>query len=667
MNFEELAQDSGRALAHAAAQLHPPSLTDISSRHRRAALAAGAVGMAALLVGAVAVAGAINRDGPAVPPATSFSTATTMRAEPAPDPVVVDLLDGSRLEAISGLDLELSGYFFFLDQPELGGVTNVYVTPVEDPTEAAAAESAEFEADLGSGVQVWRGSGAGDPLFMSVDLGGWVVFLHVGWDTPPDSADLLALADELRGEVTDHGVILPNRDIETFTTYLESPDTENQIYLGIGECLRELVPGSEVVEHPERGEVIRGSNYASWCDTANDLEVRVHGDSGFVFHRLGGLTLRRSHPNSQPTTTTASPPPTPPSTTPAPPESTVSSIPIDQDVSLRVLAVRPNNPSLAVIDLAERTTTIYPPGAHALPLDATDGAVATPEGDWIIRTSGIARLFANSLDQVDQVLGPNPPREISGYSPALRVVPITNGDRAWLVQPGITFGAEHHPTLVDLVSVSGGSTLLSIETDGSAFPVGATNTGVVLNVHDWRDTGNGFVTEPGTELVVHVLEDGTTVPIGEGRAIAASATRVVRVASDRLLVSTPDGNSELEVANPSEGTWIGIGGPMIPSDAMPFQTVSPDGSEVLVSLGRQLDANGAPADSELLAVDLLDGTARTIAEFDGATPFATWSSDGRWIALFWQDDITLIEADDPRSQLFLEDVVPEDHFPLAAG
>src|SRR5690606_24808954 len=259
------------------------------------------------------------------------------------------------------------------------------------------------------------------------------------------------------------------------------------------------------------------------------------------------------------------------------------------------------------------------------------------------------------------------PREISSYAPALRVVPAPDSDRAWLVQPGLTAGGDDYPTLVDLVRVSDGSTLLSTETEGSARPVAATGTGLVLNVNDWLDTGDGFVTEPGTELVVHVLEDGTTVPVGDGRAIAASPTRVVRIASDRLLVSGPDGSGAVEVVKPFEGTWIGIGGPMVPSDAMPFQTVSPDGSEVLVSLGRQLDANRKPGDSELIAVNLSDGAARTIAEFDGPTPFATWSSDGQWIALLWQDDITLIDADDPQIQIVLEDVVPDDHFPLAAG
>lgn len=665
MNFEEFAQHSGRALADAAAQLRPPSLAEISSRHRRTTLAAGAVGVAALLLGAVAVAASINRASPAVSPATSDSPTSTMVAEVAPV-TVIDLLDGSRLEVI-GPDLELTGYLFFLDRPELGGSTNVYLSPVDDPAKAAATESAELEADLGPGVQLWRGDREGQPLFMSVDLDGWIVFLHVGSDAPPNSEHLLALAEELRGEVTEHGVILPNHDTETFTTYLGSPGSENSIHLGIGECIREVIPGSETVEHPARGEVIQGDAYASWCDDANDLEVRVHGDADFVIHNVGGLKLSRTFPDPQPTTTSTSTPSTTPTTTLAPSESTVSSIPIHQDVSLRVLAVRPNNPSLAVIDLAERTTTIYPPGAHAMPLDATDGAVATPEGDWIIWTSGVASLFAGSLDQVDLVLGPNPPRDISSYAPALRVVPTPGADRAWLVQPGITYGQDHYPTLVDLVGVPDGSPLLSIETEGSAFPVAATDTGLVLNVHDWLDTGNGFVTEPGTEVAVHMLEDGTTVPIGEGRAIAASPTRVVRIASDRLLVSAPDGNGEVEVVKPFDGTWIGIGGPMIPSDAMPFQTVSPDGSEVLVSLGRQLDANGAPADSELLAVDLLDGTARTIGEFDGATPFGTWSSDGQWIALLWQDDITLIDTDDPQSQLFIEDVVPEDHFPLAAG
>jgi hypothetical protein len=331
------------------------------------------------------------------------------------------------------------------------------------------------------------------------------------------------------------------------------------------------------------------------------------------------------------------------------------------------LAVRSNNPSLALIDLSERTTTVYGPGAHALPRDATDGAVATASREWIIWTNGVARLFADALDHVDLVLGPSPPLQVSEFAPALRVVPAPDSRRAWLVQPGITYGENHHPTIVDLVDMDDGSVLIRTEADGSAFPVAATDQGLVLNRHSWLDTGDGFTTEPGSEVAILLNADGSTSQIGPGRALAASSNRVVRVASSRLLISDPDGSNEVEVSQPFDGTWVDIGGPGVPSDAMPFQTVSPDGSEVLISLGREFDVNRKAAYSELIAVDLSDGSTRSLAEFDGTTPNATWSSDGEWIALFWQDDVTLINASDPTVVIPLEDVVPPEHFPLAAG
>jgi hypothetical protein len=334
---------------------------------------------------------------------------------------------------------------------------------------------------------------------------------------------------------------------------------------------------------------------------------------------------------------------------------------------LQVLAVRPSNPSLAIIDLEERTTTVYPPGVHALPLDATDGAVATPDRGWIIWTNGVARLFTSSLDQVGVLLGPSPPREISGLAPALRVVPTPDGARAWLVQLGVSYGSSDYPTLIDLVDLADGSIILRVETDRTAIPVAGTASGLVFNAHDWLDTGDGFVSAPGTEFVFQMLEDGTMAPVGDGRAIGASPTRIVRIDSGRLLVSALDGSHEVQVSKPFDGTWIGIGGPMIPSDATPLQTVSPDGSELLVGLGRELDANGNPSYSELIAVRLADGTTRTIAGFDGSAPLATWSSDGAWIALFRQQDITLVNSNDPQIVTRLESVVPAEHSPIAAG
>jgi hypothetical protein len=663
VKFEDYAREAGEALAESGKRIQLPSLDEMSARRRRAGLVWGVVGLAAVAVGAIFLAGSLLDPDP-VPPAATL--ATTVPENVAVEPLIVDLLDGTQLEVRGAFDFSLSGYFFFLEIPELGGEKSVDVSPTIDPS-----SDGDLCADLGAGVQLWCADREGQPIFMSIDLGGWLVYLHVGWGTPPDSEFLVALADELRGQVTDNGVIIPGANLDMFRTYLAWQGGEGSIDIDVGQCIREVVPGAEVVSHPLRGDVIRADGYASWCEPDNDLEVRLHLPENMVDQLLDDLSLERTAPSPPPTSTTI---------VETPDGSLILPISLDEPVALKVLAVRPNNPSLAVIDLFERTTTVYPPGVHALPLDSTDGAVSTPDRNWIIWTNGVARLLTDSLDRVDVVLGPSPPREITGYAPALRVIPTPDGDRAWLVQPGITSGTDNYPTLVDLVDVDDASILLSVEADRASFPVGATDTGLVLNVHEWFDTGDGFVTEPGTEFTFHLLEDGTTIPIGEGVAIAASPTRVVRLAcepdptgcdpygrANRLLISAPDGSGEIEVAKPFDGTWLNIGGPMIPSDAMPFQTTSPDGSEMLVSLGADLDPNHVPSQSALVAVNLADGSVRTIAEVEGRTPFATWSSDGEWIALLWRQDITLINSANPQLRVDLEGVVPEDHWPLAAG
>ena len=368
------------------------------------------------------------------------------------------------------------------------------------------------------------------------------------------------------------------------------------------------------------------------------------------------------------TSPTTTQPPRSSSTTESPSEPTVTPIPIEEPVSLRVLAVRGNNPpSLAVVDLSEGKTTVYEMGVHALSADPVDGAVATPDADWIIWSNGIAYRFGDSLDAIDVQLGPDPPRQISGYAPALRVVPMPDGRRAWLVQPGITFGSDDYPTLVDLITLDDAASQLSVEVDGSAFPIASTNTGLILNTHRWFDTGDGFVTEPGSEATIQLTDDGTTTQVGTGLAIAASPTRIARMSNGDLVISDPDGGNQVQVAKPFEGTWIDLGGPMVPSDAMPLQTVSPDGSELVVSISQDLDANGNPAYSELIAVDLSDGSTRTLSQSDGRTPCATWSSDGEWIALLGRDDITLVNATDPNNIQSLEDVIPDEHYPLAGG
>ena len=201
----------------------------------------------------------------------------------------------------------------------------------------------------------------------------------------------------------------------------------------------------------------------------------------------------------------------------------------------------------------------------------------------------------------------------------------------------------------------------------------------MLNTERLVDTGDGWVTEAGSEHVVHILEDGKMVEVGPGRAIAASPTTILRLIcpannsgcdlhrNNELVLSDPDGTDQRTVRRSFDGTWMPVGGPSIPSDAMSLQTVSPDGSRLLIILGKDLDVNGLPARSELLIVDIDDGTTRVMAEFRGRTPLATWSHDGQWMAILEGNDIRLINVTNPETVITLARVIPQDHFPLAAG
>lgn len=345
---------------------------------------------------------------------------------------------------------------------------------------------------------------------------------------------------------------------------------------------------------------------------------------------------------------------------------------------LRVLAANPNGGSLAVIDLETGATKVYPRGAHAAPA-LFAGSVMTPSRQLVVWTYAPAALvFAASLGVIDVDITPDPMRSVSGIAPSLRVVPNHEGDRAWVVQPGIVTASSRYPTLVELVDLSDGRRILRAESDPNSFPIAATATGLVLNTEKLIDTGDGYVTDTGTERVLRLDQHGAIEDIGEGRAVAASRDLVIRVVcppntpecdlhrTNDLLVSRPDGTEQRTVVKPFDGIWFSVGGPIIPSDAMPLQTVSPDGSRLLISLSN-LDVNGIPTTSSLFILDLNQGNLGSVGEFAGPVPLATWSADGQWVAIFEGTDIRLIEVSDPDRILLLEDVIPADHYPLAAG
>lgn len=210
----------------------------------------------------------------------------------------IDLLDGSNLAVVAPSELRLSGYLFTIDVPGILS-SNVDLSHDVDPSDPNAVdEAAVLETNLGNGIRLWRADREGQPFYMTVDLGEWGAFLHVGNETAPQTDLLLSLADRLSGQASESGVVLQNESPEFFTTYLSNPDTSDQIHLGANQCVRELVPGAEIVEDPVRGEIIRGEGYASWCDEEANIEVMVHGDEQFVGQVLDGMTLNRTQPQA---------------------------------------------------------------------------------------------------------------------------------------------------------------------------------------------------------------------------------------------------------------------------------------------------------------------------------------------------------------------------------
>lgn len=356
---------------------------------------------------------------------------------------------------------------------------------------------------------------------------------------------------------------------------------------------------------------------------------------------------------------------------------TVEPLALPEEVPLKVLAVRtyPPPPSFVLIDLRARTRTLSEAEDHGLPGHSIDGAVITGRGETIVWQNGVARVLSVGSSRE---IGPHPVRQIPEAAPALRVVPTPDGGAAWLVQVGIDCCGIELPTLISLVDIVDGTVLLSASVDGKAIPEGATEDGLVLNTDELVETKGGWVTEPGSERIILLAEDGETTELAVGQAVGVGPDTILRLECanghrdcDLHVTSAIDGDDRL-VEPPIPGQWRSVSGPFVPSDTMPLNVVSPDGSRALISIGQDLDVNGTPARSTLVQVDLEDGSTWPLWSFDGGPPGATWSRDGRWIVLMKGSNITLRGAPGEggfglEDVFVLEGVVPDDHYVFAAG
>jgi WD40-like Beta Propeller Repeat len=223
---------------------------------------------------------------------------------------------------------------------------------------------------------------------------------------------------------------------------------------------------------------------------------------------------------------------------------------------------------------------------------------------------------------------------------AMWVVPATDGDTAWIVQPGL----EGDPTMLELRNIENGERLITAEADPGLAPVGATVDGLVFNT-----VGN---------QVVLFTNSGATLPLGNGRAIATNDTSVVALTCsgdlpagcEELWFGRTDETDIFYITQPDQGAWT------------PFETtlpvISPDGTKLLIGFGLPT--------TTVHMVDLVDGGVQPIAPYvPGMHP--AWSADGNWIALISDSDIDLINASDPTQVVPLRNVIPTGFVPIAAG
>ena len=325
--------------------------------------------------------------------------------------------------------------------------------------------------------------------------------------------------------------------------------------------------------------------------------------------------------------TTAIPTTTAATTTTAEPG---TGLPLETPVPLQVLSLHPSF-GFELLDLQSGTRIGFE-------VPSPSSAVYNSQRELIMWNAAAISVFGSDVVEPEYEFAPSQPPPTG----VMWVVPATDGNTAWIVQPGVDSG----PTFLELRNIENGERLIVAETEAGLTPVGTTNDGLIFNTAD--------------NQVVLFTYSGAILPLGNGRAIATNDTAAIRLACDgdlpadceELWVTRTDGSDDTQIVKPDAGIWVASGNGNLPA-------VSPDGTKLLIGFG-------VPT-TNLHVVDLVDGGVQPIVPVVGETHMATWSADGSWIALINGTDIDLINAADPNQVVPLRGVIPEGFTPIAAG
>ncbi|MCH7669497.1 MAG: hypothetical protein IIC71_09940 [Acidobacteria bacterium] len=295
MSLDSEGFDAGRAVRDASRDLEGSAVGEPRSPQKRIAQIAGiGVFVATLALVGIPLLWQVGRTAPPLAASTlpstggAVSTSTEVSAQKDAQQDL-RLLDGGSLRVVVDHPVKLQSYSFFHDFPGLGGERLVTITATGGAAELAETESVTEDERLTDSATIW--GRAGNPMFLSVDLGSWTAWLGIGSDTdrPTDNA-LLGVVDLLAGTSDDRGVTLPALRFEYYELNLVSTDG-GTVTVRIGECFQESIPGASTIEHAVRGPLIRGDHYASWCDNDAVVEVTIDGSTQFVNIFVDTLSL----------------------------------------------------------------------------------------------------------------------------------------------------------------------------------------------------------------------------------------------------------------------------------------------------------------------------------------------------------------------------------------
>lgn len=321
----------------------------------------------------------------------------------------------------------------------------------------------------------------------------------------------------------------------------------------------------------------------------------------------------------------------------------VVSFDMPEPVPAQLLSVRFNQPSIAVIDLERGEATTYPPGTHGLTGDAIGGGAITQDGTIIVWQDDTVNVFVDGLDAPPLAHTPeemiNPP----DAAPSLRVVPTSDGEAMWVVQIGACC-PEPIDSSVELVDLATGQVELTAELPAGSFPIAAAGDRLVLNTSRYTIASGSGDGGADDHRVLVLDEDGTSVELAAGEALAANDEVVAvlvcddherRVGCHLDLVDLSTGDRR-EVTPPTEGSWSPVTEAVVPGDLAPWSAAAPDG-RLLVGLSSRRVAEQKPFESHLVVLDPdaePDGEVATVLmSYDGPLPIAAWDRRGRQIVM----------------------------------